>query len=69
MRWDVNSLFYDLIAAIDRQTGVPIVLNTSFNMQGEAMVNTPYDALETFSWSGLDFLVMGNFVVSKGDMT
>ncbi|MAI12064.1 MAG: hypothetical protein CBD27_10060 [Rhodospirillaceae bacterium TMED167] len=69
VRWDVNSLFYDLIAAIDRQTGVPIVLNTSFNMQGEAMVNTPYDALETFSWSGLDFLVMGNFVVSKGDMT
>ena len=69
VRRDVNNLFYDLILAFDHLTGVPIVLNTSFNLQGEAMVNSPYDALETFSWSGLDFLVMGNFVVSKGDIT
>ena len=69
VRRDVNALFYDLISAIDQQIGVPVVLNTSFNLQGEAMVNTPYDALETFSWSGLDFLVMGNFVVSKADIT
>ena len=68
VRRDVNNIFYDLISAFDHLTGVPVVLNTSFNLQDEAMVNSPYDALETFAWSGLDFLVMGNFVISKGDI-
>jgi len=67
VRKETNPLFYRLIQAIDEKTNIPIVMNTSFNLQGEAIVNTPYDALETFSWSGLDFLAMGQFLISKSD--
>jgi carbamoyltransferase len=46
-------------------TGVPIVLNTSFNLKGDPIVCTPKDAIQTFYTSGLDDLVIGDFVVSK----
>ncbi len=62
---ETNPLYYDLIEAFGRRTGVPVILNTSFNMRGEPMVDKPYDALETFSWSDMDCLVMGNYVVDK----
>lgn len=63
---DTNPLFYKLIQAFARHTGVPVLLNTSFNLRGEAIVNSPDDALATFSASGLDALVMGRVVVRKG---
>jgi carbamoyltransferase len=44
---------------------VPLVLNTSFNLKGEPMVNTPRDALRTFFSSGLDLLIMNNVLVRK----
>ncbi len=62
---DANPLYYDTIRAFAEKTGVPMVLNTSFNLKGEPMVNTPRDALRTFFSSGLDVLVMNNVVVRK----
>jgi carbamoyltransferase len=61
----VNPRYYELIEEFDRLTGVPIVLNTSFNLKGEPIVGTPKDAIQTFYTSGLDDLVIGDFVVSK----
>ena len=44
---------------------MPVILNTSFNLKGEPIVNTPGEALSTFSRCGLDMLVLGNHVVEK----
>jgi carbamoyltransferase len=57
-----NPRFYELIKAFHKRTGVPMVLNTSFNIK-EPIVCTPHDALETFKKSELDALVIGNYVV------
>ncbi|HCP47939.1 MAG TPA: carbamoyltransferase, partial [Deltaproteobacteria bacterium] len=62
-----DSLYYDLIEAFDRLTGVPAVLNTSFNVRGEPMVGTPDDAIRCWATTGLDRLVLGPCVVSKGE--
>jgi carbamoyltransferase len=62
---EVNPRYYDMIRAFCGRTGVPLVLNTSFNLKGEPIVNTPRDALRTFFSSGLDVLVMNNIVVRK----
>jgi carbamoyltransferase len=66
VRRAVNPRYYDLIAAFGRLTGTPVVLNTSFNLKGEPIVRTPVDALRTFFGSGIDLLVMGNYMVQKG---
>jgi len=42
-----------------------VIMNTSFNLRGEAIVNTPTDAIRTFFSSGMDYLIIGNFVVEK----
>jgi len=60
-----NPLFYRLINAFSNKTGVPVVLNTSFNLKGEPIVCTPEDALRTFFSCGLDMLIMGGFEVRK----
>jgi carbamoyltransferase len=60
-----NPLYYKLIDSFGAATGVPVVLNTSFNLKGEPVVNTPADAYSTFMRSGIDLLVMGNFTVKK----
>lgn len=57
--------YASLIAAFYRKTGVPILLNTSFNLKGEPIVNTPEDAIHTFLRSGLDILVLENYVLTK----
>jgi len=62
-----DALYYDLIEAFDRLAGVPAVLNTSFNVRGEPMVGTPDDAIRCWATTGLDRLVLGPCVVSKGD--
>jgi len=62
----VNPVYYDMIKQFGQRTGTPMVLNTSFNLKGEPMVNTPRDALRTFFSSGLDALVMNNVLVRKG---
>jgi carbamoyltransferase len=62
---EVNPLYYHLIDEFGKRTGVPVVMNTSFNLRGEAIVNTPTDALRTFFSSGMDALVIGSFLVEK----
>ncbi len=65
VRRSVNALYYDMIKRFGEKTGVPVVMNTSFNLKGEPIVNSPRDAIRTFFSSGLDILAMGNFIVRK----
>ena len=62
---DTNPLYYRLIEKFRDATGIPIVLNTSFNLRGEPIVTTPENAFNTFKNSGMDMLCMGNFIISK----
>jgi carbamoyltransferase len=57
--------YYKLIQAFAKATGVPVLLNTSFNLKGEPIVNTPAEAFNTFNQSGMDVLVLGECVVEK----
>ena len=61
-----NPLYFELIEEFRCLTGIPVVLNTSFNLNGEPIVCSPQDALRTFFSSGLDALIMGNCLVEKG---
>ncbi|MGE5594987.1 MAG: carbamoyltransferase C-terminal domain-containing protein, partial [Hyphomicrobiales bacterium] len=60
-----NPLYYDLLTAFAARTGVPVLINTSFNTRGEPIVCTPRQALESFWTSPLDALVIGPFLVEK----
>jgi carbamoyltransferase len=62
---DINPLYWRLIDGFEKRTGVPVIMNTSFNLRGEAIVHTPTDAVRTFFSSGMDALVIGSFVVEK----
>jgi carbamoyltransferase len=62
---DVNPRYHALISEFDRQTGVPIVLNTSFNQNGEPIVCSPEDAIRTFFTCGLEVLYLGNVRIAK----
>jgi carbamoyltransferase len=64
----VNPRYYRLIEEFDRLTGVPILLNTSFN-ENEPIVMTPAHAVETFSKTRMDLLVLGNHLVRRADAT
>lgn len=61
----VNPLYYRLIDEFGKRTGVPVVMNTSFNLRGEAIVHTPTDAVRTFFSSGMDALILGSFLIEK----
>ena len=60
-----NERYYDLITNVGQRTGVPCVLNTSFNVRGEPIVNTPADALRCFFTTDMDVLFMGDYMVTK----
>jgi len=62
-----NPRYYALIERFGDATGIPVVLNTSFNLKGEPIVNTLADAVSTFRRSGMDCLVLGDFLVEKND--
>ncbi|HEV1994654.1 MAG TPA: carbamoyltransferase C-terminal domain-containing protein [Candidatus Acidoferrum sp.] len=62
---ETNPLYWRLIDEFGKRTGVYVVLNTSFNLRGEAIVHTPTDAIRTFFSSGMDALVIGSFLVEK----
>ncbi len=68
VRREWNPRYYELIRRFGQATGVPVILNTSFNLRGEPIVNTPRNAFHTFVSSDIDVLVLGNFVVRKSDM-
>lgn len=60
-----NELYYQLIREFYNLTGCPMLLNTSFNVMGEPIVCTPADAIKTFKNSGLNYVVIGNYLISK----
>src|SRR6185312_8263357 len=57
--------YYDLLRAFQARTGVPVLVNTSFNTRGEPIVCSPRDAIECFWTSPLDALVIGSFLLEK----
>ncbi len=61
-----NSKFYSLIKKFYEKTGVPVLLNTSFNGPKEPIVETPQEAINTFLENNLDYLVINNFIITKG---
>jgi carbamoyltransferase len=61
-----NPVVYDMLDAFDRLTGCPVLLNTSFNVAGEPIVETPEDALRAFANMRLDYLVIGGRLVRHG---
>ncbi|MBY4896084.1 carbamoyltransferase C-terminal domain-containing protein [Cupriavidus sp. AU9028] len=65
VRREQNAAYYDVLAAFEQRTGVPILVNTSFNTRGEPIVCTPRDAVECFWTSPLDALVIGPFLLEK----
>jgi carbamoyltransferase len=65
VRREQNPLYYDLLRRVEQVSGVPVVINTSFNVRGEPIVCTPQDAYACFAKSGIDLLVMGNTVTAK----
>jgi carbamoyltransferase len=65
LRREWNPRYYQLVEQFGQATGVPVLMNTSFNLRGEPIVGSPADAWHTFSQSGIDVLVMGNYVIRK----
>jgi carbamoyltransferase len=60
-----NPRFHQLLSEFERQTGCPVLVNTSFNVRGEPPVCTPEDALRCFMRTEMDYLVLGNFLIDK----
>ena len=62
---ETNPRYYDLINSFKQLTGYAVIVNTSFNVRGEPIVNTPNDAYRCFMRTEMDYLVVGNFIFSK----
>lgn len=63
----LNPFIYDIIQKFASLTGIPAILNTSFNDNNEPIVETPYDAINTFLRTNIDILVLENFIVFKNN--
>ncbi len=62
---ETNKPYYDLISKFKEKTGCPVIVNTSFNVRGEPIVNSPTDAFNCFMGTELDYLVIGNCILEK----
>jgi len=62
-----NNLYYNLIKEFGKHSGVPILINTSFNIRGEPIVCTPHDAYKCMMGTGIDYLVMGRYLIKRED--
>ncbi|MBU0656502.1 MAG: carbamoyltransferase [Gammaproteobacteria bacterium] len=62
---ETNPRFYKLLDVFEQRTGCPVLVNTSFNVRGEPIVCTPEDAYRCFMRTGMDYLVMENFLLAK----
>ena len=60
-----NKIYYDLISKFKEKTGCPVIVNTSFNVRGEPIVNSPTDAFNCFMGTELDYLIIGNCILDK----
>ncbi|MDD5026169.1 MAG: carbamoyltransferase [Candidatus Peribacteraceae bacterium] len=69
IRRDQNPKYHDLIKAFADRTGCPVIINTSFNVRGEPIVRSPEDALNCFLHTHMDYLVLGNCLLSKENMS
>ena len=67
MRRDQNHLYYDLIKEFGKLSGIPILINTSFNIRGEPIVCTPYDSYKCMMGTGIDYLVIGKYLVKRDE--
>lgn len=63
-----NPFFYNLIDEFYQLTNLPIVLNTSFNLRGHPIVNSPEQALATFCSGGIDILAIGNYLIERENL-
>ncbi len=64
---ELNPKFYNLIENFYKITGIPLIINTSFNVRGEPIVETPEDAIKCFFGTEMDYLVMDNFIICKNE--
>ena len=62
---ETNFKFYNLIKEFDKITSIPVLLNTSFNVKGQPMVDTPLQAIDTFMSTNIDTLVIGDYIINK----
>ena len=62
---DTNASFYNLLKSFKKITGIPVLLNTSFNIKGQPIVNNPDQAIKTFKNTNIDVLVIGNYILEK----
>lgn len=62
---NTNNRYYDLISKFKEKTGCPVIVNTSFNVRGEPIVNSPTDAFNCFMGTELDYLIIGNCILDK----
>jgi carbamoyltransferase len=64
-----NYVFHSILREFKDLTGVAVVLNTSFNLRGHPIVNTPEDAFATFCSGGIDILLLGSYIIDKKAIT
>jgi carbamoyltransferase len=62
---NTNKIYYDLISKFKEKTNCPVIVNTSFNVRGEPIVNSPTDAFNCFMGTELDYLIIGNCILDK----
>ncbi len=67
IRREQNNLYYDLIKEFGKLSGIPILINTSFNIRGEPIVCEPKDAYKCMMGTGIDYLVLGDFLIKRSD--
>ena len=65
--YDQNPNYYNLIKAFGKLSSIPILINTSFNIRGEPIVCTPYDAYRCMMGTGIDYLIMDKFLIKRSD--
>ena len=65
---ETNPLYYNLIYEFYNQTNVPVIINTSMNVMGEPIVNTPEQAYAMLEKTDMDYIVLGNYLISKNDI-
>jgi carbamoyltransferase len=63
-----NALYYKLIEEFERQSGCPVIINTSFNVRGEPIVCSPEEAWRCFLRTEMNLLVMGSYIVYKNEI-
>ena len=65
IREEWNPRYYQIVKKFGEATGIPVLMNTSFNLRGEPIVTTPANAYNTFSKSGIDVLLLDRFMIRK----